>query len=248
MEQNNAARRLHKILKLAMTNGKGDKPIFYALAMALDIKSPDENIHLFTEFFTLLNDVEYIVTQLKRVSDLDEHITAVKEVKSIFLKYGLCQGLWESAKVELEQKGLIRSLSACATFIDHEQIYPSLGEEQLEAYLQECESLLQEVMSSDLPETIKTYLVTRLEEICLAIRHYSIGGPERLRIVVEANIGGILLRSAGISQEEKEKPIFTKVFGWLMTLGGVLDLAANTQGYLLPKVAEIAKYLLPPGQ
>ena len=95
---------------------------------------------------------------------------------------------------------------------------------------------------------MKTFLVIRLEEICTAIRHYSLGGPERLRTVVEANIGGIILRSIGISSEDKEKPILRKVFDWLLTLGGILDLAANTQGYLLPKAAEITKFLLPPGQ
>lgn len=247
MEQNNAARRLCNILERALVTGKNDQIVYQAIAEALGINNPDSNKHLFTELFMLLAEVERMVKQLKRVKNLDRYIDAVKEIQSIFFTYGLFQGRWELVKVNLQGRNLILILDSCANFIAQEQIDPSLSEEQLQEYLQECEALLQEVMDSDLPEDIKTFLIVRLEEICSAIRHYSLGGPERLRTVVEANIGGMILRSVAISPQEKEKPILKKIFGWLLTLGGVLDLASNTQGYLLPKVAEIAQYLLPPG-
>jgi hypothetical protein len=247
MEQNNAARRLYNILQLAISRGDAKNPTYYALAQALDIKDPDIDKYIFTDFFVLLNDVEVVVSQLKKVTDLDEWINTIREIKSIFV-YSMFQVPWSDSVSQLKSQGLIRNLIACANFIDHEQVDPSLSEEQLQKYLQECENLLQELMDSDLPEDIKVYLVIRLEEICSAIRQYSLGGPERLRKVVEANLGGILLRHAGISQKDKEKPILIKVFGWLLTFGGVLDLGANTQGYLLPKVAEITRYFLAPGQ
>lgn len=247
MERNNAARRLLNILKLAIANGKPDIMTYCAIAKALDIKDPDTDRHLFTEFFVLLNDVEHLVKQLKKVSDLDEYIDAVKEIQSLLLS-SMFQATWNGTVSNLTDKNLLRLLSACANLIDHEQANPSLSEEQLQKYLQECETLLQEITESDLPDDIKTFLVIRFEEICSAIRHYSIGGPERLRTVIQANIGGILLRSPGMSLGEKEKPIFNKVVQWLLTLGGVLDLAANTQTFLLPKVAEMAKNLLPSSQ
>jgi hypothetical protein len=248
MEQNNSARRLYNILDRALVTGKNDQIVYQAIAEALGIKNPDSNKHLFTELFVLLAEVERIVKQLKRVKNLDRYIDAVKEIQSIFLAYGMFQARWESVSSNLQGRNLLLILDSCANFIAQEQIDPLLSEEQLQEYLQECEYLLQEVMESDLPEDIKTFLIVRLEEICTAIRHYSLGGLERLRTVVEANIGGMLLRSVEISPQEKEKPIFKKIFGWLLTLGGVLDLASNTQGYLLPKVAEIVKFLLPPGQ
>lgn len=247
MEQDNAARRLYNILKLAMSRGDENHLCFYALAQALDIKNPDADNHLFTDFFVLLNDMEMVVSQLKKVSDLDEWIHAVREIKSIFL-CDMFQKKWGDTVSKLNDQRLIRQISACANFIDREQVNPSLSEEQLQEYLRGCEDLLKELIDSDLPEDIKTYLVIRLEEICSAIRQYSLGGPERLRKVVEANLGGILLRLAGISPKDQEKPIFKKVCGWLLAFGGVLDLGANTQGYLMPKIAEIAKYFLPPGQ
>jgi hypothetical protein len=244
MQQDNAARRLYRVLKCAVDNGDRNLQTYYAIARALDIQDPDADRHLLTDFFVLLSDVERTVRRLKKVSDLDEYIDAIKDVQSILL-LGMFHEIWESSLSRIKSQGLIKLLNACANFIDHEQLNPSLGAEQLQEYLQECEALLQEVVSSDLPDDIKTFLTIRLEEICSAIRHYSIGGPERLRTVVEANIGGLVLRSTGINPEVREKPIFSKVFSWLLTLGGVLDLAANTQGYLLPKISELVK-LLPP--
>jgi hypothetical protein len=246
MEQNNAARRLCNILESTVANGNNDQLIYQALAGALGIGNPDANKHLFTEFFILLAEVERIVKQLKRVKNLEKYIHAIEEIQSIFFTYGIFQGKWSLVSSTIQNRNLILILDSCANFIAQEQIDPSLSEEQLQEYLQQCEGLLQALMESDLTEDIKTFLIVRLEEICTAIRHYALGGPERLRTVVEANIGGMILRSAGLNPQEKEKPILRNIFSWLLNLGGLLDLAANTQGYLLPKVVEIARYLLPP--
>jgi hypothetical protein len=115
---------------------------------------------------------------------------------------------------------------------------------QLDEFLSEFENLLREVHDSDLGKQIKTYLIVRLEEICSAIRHYDIGGPERLRLVVDASVGGLLLRAADITSQDKEKPIFKKFLEKILTLGGLLDTAANIQGYLFPM---LKKLFLPPG-
>lgn len=86
----------------------------------------------------------------------------------------------------------------------------------------------------------------RLEEVCSAIRHYSIGGAERLRTVVEANIGGIILRSAGISQKDREAPILKKLFSWLLIFGSLLGMVTDSQALL--KSDSIPQFLLPPGK
>lgn len=248
MEQSNAARRLHDILKHAIATGENDKKIYQVIAEVLNIENPSGEKYLFTDFFVLLAEVERIVRQLKRVGNLDEYIDAIREIQSAFFTCGVFQGKWEQLSSTIQSRNLILVLDSCANFIALEQIDPLLSEEQLQKYLQECEDLLQEVMKADLPKDIKTFLIVRLEEICTAIRHYSLGGPERLRTLVEANIGGMILHGAGISLQEEEENILKKIFKWLVTLGGILDLAANTQGYLLPKVGEITKYLLPPGE
>lgn len=247
MNQSNAARRLCNILEQAINTENPDQPIYQTLAEVIGIEEPNEERSEFIEFFVLIAEVERAVRQLKNVQNLRRYTNAIEEIHSVFLSNGFYTEKWIAISTILKHRNLISILESCADLIAQQQPDPSLSEEQLQEYLQQCEDLLHEMANSDLDNDIKTFLIVRFEEICTAIRHYKLGGPERLRTVVEANIGAVILRSDRISTSDREKPLFNKIFGWLMNLGAVLDLAANTQGYLLPKVVEVVKNLLPPG-
>ncbi|BAY23732.1 hypothetical protein NIES2100_35240 [Calothrix sp. NIES-2100] len=246
MGQNNAARRLYDAFQYAFVNGNSAELAYKVLANAFKVENPELNPHFLIEIYVLLSEVEKKLKLLKKVDNVELYVKAIREIQFYIQTSNPLLSQWDGIKNQIQNRNFIFILDACANFIAQEQPEPELTEEQLQEYLEQCESLLQEVVSSDLAEDIKTFLVVRLEEICSAIRHYKIGGPERLRTVVEANIGAIILRSDAYTPEQK-KGIISKIFGLLMTFGGVLDLAANTQGYLLPKAAELLKYLLPPG-
>jgi hypothetical protein len=109
-----------------------------------------------------------------------------------------------------------------------------------------CEELLKEVAASELSKDLKTFLIVRLEEVCTAIRHYSIGGSERLRTVVEANIGGMILRSAGISPKDREKPILKTLFSWFLTFGSLLGMVTDSQSLLQSDF--VSQFFLPPSK
>jgi hypothetical protein len=245
MQQSNSGRRLCNILEKAVEEGNKEAIIYTVIGSALGVEDVS-NKYFLTDFFVLMADVERVVTLLKKVPRQDKYIDAIREIQNIFFTYSLPGDKWANISNLIESRNLILLLDACATFISQENPEVSLSENQLEEYLSRCEELLKETMESDLSDDIKTFLVVRLEEVCTAIRHYSIGGPERLRILVEANIGGMILRSAAISTQDKEKPILKTIFGWLLTFGSLLGLASDMQGFLLPQVTEAAQFLLPP--
>jgi hypothetical protein len=250
MGQTNAARRLHDILEEALRIGNREQLIYQVLAVPLSISAPDENQYRFLDFFYLMSEVERLINQLKKVSNLEKYVKIVNNLQSLFFTYGIFQGKWGSIEGAIQSNNTLLILNSCADFIAREKLEISLEQERLQEFLQQCEDLLTEIDSSDFPEDIKTFLVIRLEEICTAIRHYKIGGPERLRMVVESSIGAIVLRHESLELDPSTKPLMNKIFGWLIGFGGVLDLAANTQGYLIPKVVELlgfAQHLLPPG-
>jgi hypothetical protein len=250
MNPNNSARCLHRILKNALETGSDEKPIHYALAPALKIDHPDLERYKYADFLILIRDVENTVKSLKKIPDLDEYISSIQELSNLLFGFGIFQGPWGSISGALKQGRLLMALNSCAVFIDQEYAHPDLSDEQLKQYLNECEELVKKVTESDLEESIKSFLIIRLEEICVAIRQYHLGGTERLKKVVEENIGGVLLRLSGLGPEEKGKSLNWEVFTWLIHFGGVLDLAANTQGYLIPKLVEAVQrvqHLLPPG-
>jgi hypothetical protein len=244
MQQSNSGRRLCNILEKAVKEGDKEAPIYTVIGLALGVEDVS-NKYFLTDFFVLMADVERVVTLLKKVPNRDKYIDAIREIQSIFCTYSLPGDKWLNVSSLIENRNLILLLDACATFISQENLEVSLSDNQLKEYLSKCEELLKEIIESDLSDDIKTFLVVRLEEICIAIRHYSIGGPGRLRTVVEANIGGMIVRGTAISSEDKEKPILKKIFEWLLIFGSVLGLASDTQGFLLPNVTEAARFLLP---
>lgn len=245
VERLNSAKRLYRILKEALNDGADNTLTSDILAAAMGMGMPVETqLYQLTDFFELLSIVERDLKKLKEVEDIDEYLRIVRDIKELFIATPINQTPWSIFKSNLAGRNLILPLNAIAKFLDQEYPQRSLDQKQLDKFLSEFEILLQEVHTSDLEEKIKTYLIVRLEEICSAIRHYDISGSERLRLVVEANIGGLLLRAADITSQDKEKPVFKKYFEKILTFGGLLDTVANIQGYLLPKLAEL---FLPPG-
>jgi hypothetical protein len=137
-------------------------------------------------------------------------------------------------------------LDACGNLIAQELPVENLGEQKLSDYLLECEDLLVKVTESDLTDDLKTFLIVRLEEVYSAIRHYSIGGSDRLRTVVEANIGGMILRSPGISSKDREKPILKTLFSWFLSFGSLLGMVTDSQSLL--QSGFVTQFFLPPSK
>jgi hypothetical protein len=233
VERLNSAKRLYRILKGALNDG-ADDALTSSVILAAMVMPVETQLYRLTDFFELLSIVERDLEKLKEVEDIDEYLRIVRDIKELFIANPINQTTWSTFKSNLAGRNLILPLSAIAQFLEQEYPQRSLEQKQLDEFLSEFEILLQEVHDSDLEEKIKTYLIVRLEEICSAIRHYNIGGPERLRLVVEANIGGLLLRVADITSQDKENPVFKKYLEKILTFGGLLDTASNIQGYLLP--------------
>jgi hypothetical protein len=240
----NAARRVHDILKKAIDDGQDQEPIYVVLARSLGLDHPDQNKYFLTDFFVLLSDAQRIVEQLKNVDNLETYVGSIKEIQTLLFTYGSYQGKWESMKSTIINRNLLGLIHASSLFIKNERIDVDLTEEQLHEYLEQCESLLQEVVASDLAKEIKTYLVVRLEEICSAIRHYKLGGPERLKIVVDAGIGAVFVRYNKCTEQQKEG-VISKILNILGPIATVIGLAADTTGFVLPAAKEAVKYILP---
>lgn len=246
MEQDNAARRLCNMFEIALQNASDVTLIYIALGRALGITEPENDKHFITEIFVMLSEVDQDLKKIKKLNSIEKYIKAIEEIHSSLITTNLISTQWSALKSLIENRNFLLILESCASFIAQEQKNILLSETQLSEYLEQCEGLLKELIMSDLDDDIKTYIVVRLEEVCTAIRHYKIGGSKRLRIVIESNIGAMVLHNEDYSLEQK-KGIIGKIFNFFITIGSVLDLGANTEGYLLPKLASIAKFLLPPG-
>ena len=244
MKANNSARCLHEILKAAINYPDPDFTIAQVLAPALKVDNPDLEKHKYGDFFRLIREVEEDVSTLKNIDELEDYISAIQEVSGIFLSVRMFKDSWSSIYPLIQQSRSLININSCALFLEQRDKYSTLEKEALEKYLEDCHAMIEDVLSSDLEDDIKTFLVVKLREICTAIENYHLGGTEKLKKVIEENIGGLLLRSYGLAPEEKKKPIYSKLFEYFLTFGGVLDTAANVQGYLVPKMTEVVQLLL----
>lgn len=251
MTTNNSALRVYEILKAAIDYGKNNKTKdagYVALGVALDISDPIANKHLFSRFFVLLEDAYQTVMLLQNVGDNELCANAFLQIQSVFLNYGIFTTEWEVFSNYLEKTGALNQVYLAGVLVSSQVKNLSLNKVQLQKYLQEFEALMIELNDSDLPDDLKNYLLIRLEAICFALKNYSTGGSERLKMVVESNIGSFFInRDKLATVDDKNKPLIKKVLGIILTLGGLLDFTSNTQNYLLPLLTEAIKNILPPG-
>lgn len=247
MSQLNAAGRLCDVLESICEDVQPGTSAYESIGKALGISNLQTDLTELTKLFELLGAVEENIRSLKNTERSQRYLASIIEFHKFLIQHGLWQITSENLCNFINQNNLVLIFDACASYIAQEQLEHDLTEEQLKDFLKQAESLLNEVVDSDLQPDIKKYLIVRLEEICTAMRHYSTGGAQYLSLVVDASIGGLFLRQNHISQD-KEKPVLSKLLRFLLELGGIIDLGANIQGFVMPKIEQIVNLVLSPGQ
>jgi hypothetical protein len=245
MTENNSAHRLCNILEKAIETGNDQLDTILVIGRAMGIEDTSDK-YFMTDFFVLIADVERSILNLQNVPKKKDYIDTIREIQNLLFTHNLSRDHWPNIRETIKNRNFTLILDACANFIAREIPLMNLGENDLADHLLKCEELLRDVTESDLTNDLKTFLIVRLEEVCSAIRHYSIGGSERLRTVVEANIGGMILRSTGISPEDREKPILKLLFSWFLTFGSLLGMVTDSQSLL--QSGFVTQFFLPPNK
>lgn len=244
---NNAAGRLSDVLDFISKNAKANIIAAECIAIALGIKDFASKGNEISELFVLLSTLEKDLKNLKNAESLDEYLDVVVKFHNYLLQYGIYQNSSQPIADFIKQGHLALLFKSCASYIANEQLEHDLTEEQVKDFTEQARTLLQEITDSDLQPDIKTYLIARLQEVCLALHDYSIGGSKYLSLVVDASIGGLLSRQSDISLD-RDKPTWQKVTGLLFKLSGLISFGSNLQKFVLPKIEQAVNLLLPPGE
>lgn len=254
MQYDNPARRLYEVLTDAVNaaTDEGRQPSTAATNTVWNVVFGEGNNR---ERLSDLNQLHYLlyltrqsILRLQRVANKDIYFKPLEEVSRILYQHSLIGSKWISLHNELTKPMLLEMIAAAADAIDNEAHLFLLSEEQQKDILQSAEQLLKEIIESDIEQPLKTFLTVRLEEGCAAIRHYSMNGSEGLRRVIEANIGGAILQSAGFAKSDNGQTLLEKFMQLMFKCTTLLGIAADVDGFLLPTVTEVAKKLLPGGE
>ena len=201
--------------------------------------------------FDLTDQALRELDSVQDVRNAKKYFDAVDRFSSL-LETGIINENWAPFGQFLADSGNLYILDSAADIVSLHQ--PKLcsvvvSSDDLEKILVDTEILLANIQKANVDQDIKEFLVTRLEEVTIAIRRFDIGGPDYLRKVVESNIGAILLKTSSIRKPKKANVGLIKAaFKLILAVGGLLDFGANVEGYLLPKGAEVIEHLLPPAE
>jgi hypothetical protein len=252
MQYDNPARRLHRILTKALdvsaTQGAPNSVSSVNVWKAVFNESDDENFPTDLDgIHTLIKLTRDAICRLQKVGDQNIYLKVLDELSMSVHQCGLLSSQWNLVHSGLSKPLLLDMIAATADQIDNESNLFELTQEQQKDLLNSAQALLDEICKSDVDRELKIYLMVRLEEICTAIRHYSIDGSDGLSRIVEANIGGAVLKSIRLADESREKTLYKRFFELMLKFASLLGIAADVNGFLLPSVIEISK-LLPPGK
>ena len=248
MAYDNPVRRLHNLLTKAFDAGDGQptaaSKLIWAKVFEVSANDNESLISCTDELYGLLRSSLDAVKGLRSVNS-EPHLRTLIRIRSLLYSKNFLNDQWNKFSSGLKDQSLMDLLEMTANAIDRESQLAELSQDQLNDLLTSTKELLEEVRQSDLDNDIKTFLIIRLDEVCSAIQYYSISGSAGLRHVIEANIGGTLLKLNGLAPEERKTSALKKFLQLMVKGAGLLGLMADVEGFLLPKVAEILQ--LPPG-
>ena len=250
MSSNNPARRLHQLLTKACEIGSSQNnravTSSWVWSRTFEFKEDDHvtlNSHA-EAFYGLLSQTRKTIKKLP-VDDHSPYFQSIDAISATFSKHGFFSAQWGSLGNTFQGGATMAMLLMTADAIDRDVDLVGLTQEQLKELIESTKALLDDVVGSELNEDLKSYLVVHQEEILSSIRHYCVSGRERLRRVLSANIGGALLKSIGLGPKEQKRAPWRKFLSLILKFGGLLGLASDADGYLLPKLEDLVK-LLPP--
>jgi hypothetical protein len=137
------------------------------------------------------------------------------------------QGYWQTIANNFDPL-TVNSLQFCSTVLAQHTSAASLSDDKIKSWLQEIDSLLVSINTSEVPEQLKIFFVEHLEMLRLALLHYWIFGTVGVQSSVERTIGALFIKNPQISKI-KSKPFIKRVLDLFMDVANVITVAQGAQ-------------------
>jgi hypothetical protein len=93
---------------------------------------------------------------------------------------------------------VIQGLKFCADMLKMNLTQKSLDTDQVAEWIEEIDTLLTDIIDSEVPQELKSFFVEHLDKLRRALLYYRLFGIERVRSQLEESIGAGFLRSPEI--------------------------------------------------
>jgi hypothetical protein len=243
MQQSNALRRLEVILSEAVENGDGAQPAGSILLKAMDLSIDPNNI---VNFYELLNKARREAEKIKDVPKINRYIDPLEDLSKLFVVHHLWNINWATFASPIGSGNVLSVLNSLADYYHNQNLTKSLGEEYLVGLSSSFQSLLNEILSSDLSKELKVFLVSRIEDILAAIRRYRIDGTEGIEIAAKLLLSDLVTASPALNDKDKKNSTYNRVVAAVLKLSLILShpLIGNIpaiEQYWEPKMIDLRK-------
>lgn len=215
MQQSNALRRLELILNKAISEGDKNQQSGPIILKAMKLNEQPQNI---LDFYELLNKAEEEGGKLKNLPNINRYLQTLEELRQVFIVNHVWGTLWSIFASHIENRNVLITLDALANYFHDQNPSILLEQDFLDKLNSEFESLLQEILTSDLSKALKRFLIVRLEDILQAIRRYHIDGIEGLEKATKSLVSDLVMTEHGLKQEDKKNPKYGRVKAWALSL------------------------------
>lgn len=224
--ENPAARLLAFVNKALSVNGSLNAMEGWAKVLELE---PDNYIGIFEGMKDTIQLTIHTRKAINSLPDSFEKGLFFDPINKIFFGINATnlQGYWQTITNNFDPL-TVKSLQFCSTVLAQHTSVASLSDDKIKSWLQEIDSLLTSIKTSEVPEQLKIFFVEHLEMLRLALLHYWIFGTVGVQSSVERTFGALLIKNQQISTI-KSNTFFKRVFDLFMDVANIITLAEGAQ-------------------
>jgi hypothetical protein len=243
IQQSNALRRLEQILTEAVNSGNKNQKAGVVLLQAMQA---DVEPYRLVDLYEILNKAEEETKSIKK-NNINRYLQTITDLHQLFIVNHLWDTQWENLATSIQNKGVLNTLDSLAEFFSQQNPAIFLEQDFLGKLNDEFESVLKEILSSDLANELKRFLTQRLEDILRAIRRYNIDGTEGLEKAAKSLINDLVMGENSLKKEDRTNPIYKKVtscvLGFLLYIAptpyDIIGAVPDLQDFWVPKFEEL---------
>jgi hypothetical protein len=232
-ESSSSAKHLHNVLiSLKKTATDGNETLLSIFSRMFKIESNDiaQLLELYTELIKLVKEAKQDVEKLSNI-DKELYLEPFVRLENGLSRISLLHS-WNSLEEYLDVSTM-KSLQFCADTLTHKVSKKVVSEDDLRNLQEQINELLEQVMNFDIDESLKTFLLDRLEQIRHAILYYRLNGAKGLKDAYEKIAGAAYI--FGVASKEKNfdenaKMLLSKFVHIAIQLAGIVEFANNLKG------------------
>jgi hypothetical protein len=241
-KQTSALQRLSKILNDFMQEKitSSESPAIPKLLEYINV--PDDSPHLM-DFFTLLSTAR---EEIGRMKDRESSRRVIEKLNDYFINKAHSDMKWPDFSKFIDDGNYIFLLNSLADHYHTQNPTIFLESDFLDGLKEQFNSLLDEIIASDLSNNLKRFLTKQIENILYAIRRYSIDGTEGLEKAIKSFVSDLVMVEKHIDKKDKENPIFNRCLAGVSSLlvifrpspYDIIGVVPAIDDYYLPKIEE----------